>query len=389
MATTYLTLTNSVLRELNETELTSSTFSSSRGIQTAVKDFINKGIHDIYNETGEIPLLYSRTTQDLTIGTNEYTFPADFRKADMDSFSLRPKELVTNGEFTSNINSWTTGDGSPSHTSSGNGRLNLNSAAAYQAINTTVNKTYRLQVRVLSPNSSSTALIVRVGTSAGGTQNLNTTQDVTNFREGDILQTTFTATAQTSFIYLEASGVQLDVDYVRISRSDIATRKLAYITYDSYLQNHKPTDDTNNQGNYSVPLRVYILPDHSAFGVSPRPNTNEYVASYDYYTTHTDLSAHGDNMSLPDRFRTLIVDRAKYYTYMLRSDPQHAQLADRDFQRSDVMADEKLEAGINFRDFKKMPGKTITEKLQKAGIKNIPKTLTLQKAIELLKEKSK
>ena len=333
MATTYLTLANSVLRELNETELTSSTFSSSRGIQTAIKDFINKGIHDIYNETGEIPLLYSRTTQDLTIGDNEYSFPTDFRKADMDSFSMKPRELVTNGEFESNITSWTTGDGSPSHTSSGNGRLNLNSAAAYQAINTTVNKTYRLQVRVLSPNSSSTALIVRVGTSAGGTQNLNTTKAVTNFREGDILQTTFTATAQTSYIYLEASGVQLDVDYVRISRSDIATRKLSYITYDSYLQNHKPTDDTNNEGNYSVPLRVYILPDHSAFGISPRPNTNEYTVSFDYYTTHTDLSAHGDNMSLPDRFRTLIVDRAKYYTYMLRSDPQHAQLADRDFQR--------------------------------------------------------
>jgi len=148
MATTYLTLTNSVLRELNETELTSSTFSSSRGIQTAIKDFINKGIHDIYNETGEIPLLYSRTTQDLTIGDNEYDFPADFRKADMDSFSLRPKELVTNGEFTSNINSWTTGDGSPSYTSSGNGRLNLNDAAAYQSISTVKNKTYRLNSKL-------------------------------------------------------------------------------------------------------------------------------------------------------------------------------------------------------------------------------------------------
>ena len=34
-----------------------------------------------------------------------------------------------------------------------------------------------------------------------------------------------------------------------------------------------------------------------------------------------------------------------------------------------------------------MPGKTITEKLQKAGIKNIPKTLTLEKAIELLNKK--
>ena len=333
MATTYLTLTNSVLRELNETELTSSTFSSSRGIQTAVKDFINKGIHDIYNETGEIPLLYARTTQDLTVGDNEYSFPTDFRKADMDSFTMGPKEIVTNGEFTSNINSWTTGDGSPSYTSSGNGRLNLNSAAAYQAINTTVNKTYRLQVRVLSPNSSSTALIIRVGTSAGGTQNLNTTQAVTNFREGAILNTTFTATAQVSYIYLEASGVQLDVDYVRISRNDIAQRKLAFVSYDSYLQTYKATDDTNNSGNYSAPLRVYILPDYATFGVSPRPNTNEYTISYNYYTTHTDLSAHGDNMTLPDRFRTLIVDRAKYYTYMLRSDPQHAQLADRDFQR--------------------------------------------------------
>ena len=181
MATTYLTLTNSVLRELNETELTSGTFSSSRGIQTAVKDFINKGIHDIYNESGEIPVLFARTTQDLLIGDNEYDFPADIRKADMDSFSLGPRELVTNGEFASDISNWTTGDGSPSHTTSGNGRLNLNDAAAYQAINTTVNKQYRLQLRVLSPNSSSSGLIVRVGTSAGGTQNLNTTQAVTRF----------------------------------------------------------------------------------------------------------------------------------------------------------------------------------------------------------------
>ena len=56
MATTYLVLSNRILRELNEVELTSSNFSSSRGIQTAVKDFINKSIHDIYNEGSELPL---------------------------------------------------------------------------------------------------------------------------------------------------------------------------------------------------------------------------------------------------------------------------------------------------------------------------------------------
>ena len=333
MATTYLTLTNKVLRELNETELTSSTFASSRGIQTAVKDFVNKGINDIYNEAAEIPLLYARTTQNLTTGDNEYDFPADFRKIDRDSFTIAPRELVTNGEFASNISNWTTGDGSPSHTSSGNGRLNLNSSAAYQAITTTVNKEYKLQVRVLDVNSSGTGLIVRVGTSAGGTQNLNTTLTVSDFGQGAILNTRFTATSTSSFIYLEASGVQLDVDYVRCSRSDVTRQKVLYISYDDYLQNYKSIDDRNDSDVFGTPAKVYILPNFTAFGITPIPSDDELTLSYNYYTTHTDLSAHGDNMSLPDRFAGLITDRAKYYTYMLRSDPQHAQLADRDYQR--------------------------------------------------------
>ena len=49
MATTYLTLVNNVLNELNESELTSSSFSSSRGIQTSVKKFVLKATHEVYN----------------------------------------------------------------------------------------------------------------------------------------------------------------------------------------------------------------------------------------------------------------------------------------------------------------------------------------------------
>ena len=331
MATTYLTLVNNVLRELNETELTSSTFSSSRGIQTAIKDFVNKSIHDIYNEAGEIPLLHTTKTKSTFTGTQEYSLETDMRKVDWDSFFLKPAELITNGEFTSNIESWTTGDGSPSYTSSGNGRLNLNDAAAYQAISTIVNKLYKIQVRVFSPNSSTSGLIVRVGTSAGGTQNLNTTQAVTNFREGAILDTTFTATAQTSYVYVESDGVQLDVDYVRVSRQDIGTRKLKYITYDNWLQSFKERDSKNDDGVYATPEFVYRKPDYSSYGLSPIPDKDDYSIEYDYFTTHTDLSAHGDTMSLPDRFAPLIIDRSKYYTYMLRSDPQHASLAERDY----------------------------------------------------------
>ena len=277
-------------------------------------------------------MLYARTTQDLEIGDNEYDFPADFRKADMDSFSLGQKELITNGEFTSNINSWTTQSGSPAYSSLGNGRLSLSNASASQSFSTVVNKTYRLQVRALNSNANTDTLDVAVGTSAGGTQNKSSSITVTNYGEGNILNTTFTATATTTHIQLSTSG-DFTVDYVRISRNDILNRKMAYISYDNYLQNFKPTDDTNNSGNYATPVRVYILPNHATFGVSPRPDNSEFSVSYIYYTTHTDLSAHGDTMSLPDRFGTLIIDRAKYYTYMLRSDPQHAQLADRDFQR--------------------------------------------------------
>ena len=357
MATTYLVLSNRVLRELNEVEMTSSNFSSSRGIQTAVKDFVNKSIHDIYNEVAELPLLHTSTTQATFPGDGEYAFPTDMRRVDFESFFLKPNELITNGEFESNITSWTTGDGSPSYTSSGNGRLNLNDAAAYQAISTIVNRQYKLQVRVLSPNSSTSGLIVRVGTSAGGTQNLNTTQAVTNFREGAILDTTFTATAQTSYVYVESDGVQLDVDYVRVSRADVTTRKIRYISYDDYLQRFKEQDDRNSSGHHGMPQYVYRKPDYSSFGLTPIPDKNDYLISYDYYTTHTDLSAHGDTMALPDRFSPLIVDRSKYYVYMLRSDPDHANLSNRDYQRklnllktdyasiADYMRDTRISSG--------------------------------------------
>ena len=53
MASSYLVLINNVLRDLNEVELTSSNFSSSSGIQTAVKDYVNRAIDDIINADTE------------------------------------------------------------------------------------------------------------------------------------------------------------------------------------------------------------------------------------------------------------------------------------------------------------------------------------------------
>ena len=55
MATTYLQLTNELLREFNEVELTSSNFSSSVGVQSHIKDLVNRAYFDMVNEEPQWP----------------------------------------------------------------------------------------------------------------------------------------------------------------------------------------------------------------------------------------------------------------------------------------------------------------------------------------------
>jgi len=66
MATTYLELTNEVLRELNEIPLTSANFTSAVGLQQFVKDSINKSIFDIANEEPQLPFLAVGESGELT-----------------------------------------------------------------------------------------------------------------------------------------------------------------------------------------------------------------------------------------------------------------------------------------------------------------------------------
>ena len=57
MATTYLQLTNELLRELNEVALTSSTFGNAIGVQQHAKDLINRAYLDIVTEEPKWPFL--------------------------------------------------------------------------------------------------------------------------------------------------------------------------------------------------------------------------------------------------------------------------------------------------------------------------------------------
>ena len=369
---TYLVLANRVLNDLNEVELTSANFSSSRGIQTSVKNFINRALHDIYNEVEELPSLHKETFQDTNAGQREYALPTtdspqtgdiQWRKIDWDTLYLKPKELITNGEFTSDISSWTTiaGSGSVAYNSGGNGRLRLNDFAAHQSFSTRVNTEYRLQVRAFDSNSTGQALKVQVGTAAEGTQNLNTTLTVTDFGEGEVLDTTFTATAQTTFVTLNnpSTATNMDIDYVRVSRN-ISPKRLRYISYDDYIRQYAERDKTNLSSVQGEPKYVYKT-QSGKLGLTPVPDRSDYSIVYEYFKKHTELSSSGDTPDLDDRYADLIVTRARYYAYNLRSDPEHAMIAQKEFKdgmkrlRADLVTKEEYmrDERVNLRYYGK------------------------------------
>jgi hypothetical protein len=106
MATTYLTLANETLRELNEVQLTSSNFSDAVGIQAFVKESINRALNDIANQEPQLPFFaaaasggtdpfYGNVTVATVAGTRWYTLKSgsssittDYSSIDWDDFYI-------------------------------------------------------------------------------------------------------------------------------------------------------------------------------------------------------------------------------------------------------------------------------------------------------------
>jgi len=106
MATTYLQLTNELLRELNEVVLTSSNFGDAVGIQGHAKDCINRAYSDIVmeepqwaflatGESGATDPFYGNVYVETVAGTRWYelkesssSITADYGSVDWDNFYL-------------------------------------------------------------------------------------------------------------------------------------------------------------------------------------------------------------------------------------------------------------------------------------------------------------
>jgi hypothetical protein len=86
MSTTYLALTNDLLRRMNEVELTASNFPTAKNVQAIAKDSINNSIREILQDGHQFPFLKTAQSQTLTSGTATYDFPTDMASVDWDTF---------------------------------------------------------------------------------------------------------------------------------------------------------------------------------------------------------------------------------------------------------------------------------------------------------------
>ena len=268
MAESFLTHTNRVIARLNEVALTSSNFTSSRGIQTQCKNAVNEAVRYINQKEFQYPFNHSTKTQTLTAGTVKYSIPTDAKTVDYNTFRLvKDSDLSTSG-----------------------GRLPILNYNDY--VNAYITQEDEIVTTTLSTSHTDSVTTITVASTTGFDSS------GTLFIGNE--QVTYTGTTSTTF-----TG---------------ATRGAGSTTasaHDSGVQVAQFTDGGLPQFIVRTPDNNYLL--------YPFP-TKSYSIKFDYFTFPSDMSAHGDTTSIPDRFAPIIADGATAFVYQYRGETAQYQL---------------------------------------------------------------
>ena len=89
---TYINLVNELLRRLNEVEISEADFTTTKNVQSLAKDAVNSSIREILQDAQEWPFTLVTYQHTLSSGTSIYDFPADYSKADWETFYLTNAE---------------------------------------------------------------------------------------------------------------------------------------------------------------------------------------------------------------------------------------------------------------------------------------------------------
>jgi len=334
MASTYLTLVNDVLRDMNEVELTSSNFTASRGVQTTVKDYVNRAVSDILNSELNWPFTRSEGAVDVIAGKGIYSYASvdsTLKYIDYDNVFLQPKNFITNGTFeisgAASITGWTTVSGTPAASSKFGNTLLLTNAEASQAVtDLIVGRSYTVLIQ-----TSGATLTAEIGTSSGGSQTSSSTLTISSGNEILLSQLSFTATAVTHYVsFTEAAGAAAFVKFVELSE-DVTPVPLRYLSFEEYTERFRERDTRLTTDKFADPEYVYTTYNNE-LGLTPIPKDSNRTIKFDYYVSNTDLTAATDTSIIPTRFEPVINSRAKYYTHMFRSDVQTAQFSLKEYE---------------------------------------------------------
>lgn len=274
MSSTFLDLTNRVLKAFNEVQLTSITFASATGFHAEAKDAVNQAILDIYTfEDTEWPFAWASTTTNTTAGTYEYTKDSSYTALDWGSF-----------------------------------KINRGSATASSLT-----------------QSSGTATFT-----ATGAHNFVTGDSVTisgatpDGYNGDF---SITVTGSTTFTFTVSSSLSSPATGTILAKSNSVPQKsLVFKDIDSYRrEGYFDFDANRNDDGYGLPDFVVRKQDNN-FIISPVPD-RVYTISYEGYSLPSYLSAYTDTSSIPTAFDQVIVDKALHYAYMFRDNIEQAALA--------------------------------------------------------------
>lgn len=129
-----------------------------------------------------------------------------------------------------------------------------------------------------------------------------------------------------------SDAAKIDFDSFRIKEDATfgnKTIRLDVITYDDYLKKYIDLEYSTDSSRLDVPSKVCQAPSDE-FVVVPPPK-EDYELVYEYYRIPVDLVNPTDVPFVPERYKHVILDGAKYHAYMFRSNEQAAALAKNKF----------------------------------------------------------
>jgi len=155
-------------------------------------------------------------------------------------------------------------------------------------------------------------------------------------QEWPFLKTTYTqtlsvGTRQYAFP-ADYSSTDWDTFYLKkLSSENNSPMPLSVISYEQYIQNVRPSDDTGDQVNGDGPPALVYQTLGTSFGVSPIPDA-AYEIEYVYWKFPTDLTAFNDVAIIPDRFKHVLIDGAMMFMMRFRSNEQSAAMHQNNFE---------------------------------------------------------